>query len=73
MPNYKELFRKASVGLVDGLLLALCATALAYLSLPILVRQSMALGEAAEPNKGADIQIVGIVVFLGVFLFGILA
>ena len=33
----------------------------------------LALCAVAEPNKGADIQIVGIVVFLGVFLFGILA
>jgi hypothetical protein len=73
MADVKTLFRRASLTLVDGLLLALCAAALTYLSLPLIVKVSTALGQAAEPNKGADIQIVSVVVFLGVFLFGILA
>jgi len=34
MANYKNLFRKASLTLVDGLLLVLCAASLAYLSVP---------------------------------------
>src|ERR1700731_2272667 len=34
MANYKNLFRKASLTLVDGLLLVLCAASLANLSVP---------------------------------------
>jgi hypothetical protein len=36
MANYKNLFRKASLTLLDGLLLVLCAASLAYLSVPSL-------------------------------------
>ncbi|MGB2890989.1 MAG: hypothetical protein WBC04_25135 [Candidatus Acidiferrales bacterium] len=73
MPDLKNLFRKASLTLVDGLLLALCAAALAYLSVPFLAKWGIALGNAGEPNKGADIKIVSVIVFLGVFLLGVLA
>jgi hypothetical protein len=75
MPPFslKDRFRKASLGLVDGLLLALCAAAITYLSLPLVVKLSTVLGNAAEPNKNADIQAIGVLVFLGVFLFAISA
>src|SRR5712692_916321 len=73
MTSLKNLFRKASLTLVDGLLLALCAAALAYVSVPLIVKLSTALGQAAEPNKNADIQAIGVIVFLGVFLCGISA
>jgi hypothetical protein len=73
MASPKSLFEKASLTLVDVLLLALCAAALTYLSVPLVLKLSTALGEAAEPNKRADIQAVGALVFLGVFLFAISA
>ncbi len=38
MANYKNLFRKASLTLLDGLLLVLCAASLAYLSVPSLAK-----------------------------------
>jgi hypothetical protein len=75
MPSFslKDLFRKASLGLVDGLLLALCAAVITYLSVPLVLKLSTVLGNAAEPNKNADIQAINVLVFLGVFLFAISA
>ena len=73
MVDFKNPFKKASVTLIDGLLLSLCAAALTYISMPLLVKLSILLGNAAEPNKGADIQVVGVVVFLGVLFLGVLA
>lgn len=73
MDNLTTLFRKASLTLVDGLLLALCALALTYLSVPLVVKLSTALSKAAEPDPHADIQVIGVLVFLGAFLFGIAA
>jgi hypothetical protein len=72
MIKFKKLFKKASLTLVDGLLLSLCAAALTYVSVPLLVKLSTLLGDAAEPNKHADIQVVGVVVFLGVLFLGVL-
>jgi hypothetical protein len=72
MVNFKNLYKKASLTLVDGLLLSLCAAALTYTSVPLLVKLSTLLGDAAEPNKHTDIQVVGVVVFLGVLFLGVL-
>jgi hypothetical protein len=72
MVNFKNLFKRASLTLVDGLLLSLCGAALTYISVPLLVKLSTLLGDAAEPDKHADIQVVGVVVFLGVLLLGVL-
>jgi len=41
MANYKNLFRKASLTLLDGLLLVLCAASLAYLSVPSLAKLAL--------------------------------
>jgi hypothetical protein len=72
MVSFQNPFKKASLTLVDGMLLSLCAAALTYISLPLLVKLSTLLGDAAEPNRHADIQAIGVIAFLGVFLFGIL-
>ena len=64
MANFKNLFRKASLTLVDGLLLVLCAASLAYLSLPFLVKSGAALGNAVD--TGGDTRVVGVVVFVGI-------
>jgi hypothetical protein len=71
MAELKSQFRKEPLTLADLLLLALCAAAIAYFSAPLIVKLSLALGEAAEPNKHADIQVVGVVVFLALLLVGI--
>jgi hypothetical protein len=73
MDNLTAQFRKASLTLVDRLLLALCALALTYLSVPLVVKVSIALSRAGEPDPHADIQIIGVLVFLGAFLFAISA
>jgi hypothetical protein len=73
MAALKNLFRRASLTVVDGLLLALCAASLAYLSAPFLANLGVALGNAVESDKHADIKMVGVIVFLGVFLLGVLA
>src|ERR1700730_15340065 len=72
MDKFKDLFRKASLTLVDGLLLALCAASMAYLFAPFIAKLGIALGNAVELNLGGDIRIVGVIVFLGVFLLGVL-
>jgi hypothetical protein len=69
MANFKNLFRKASLTLVDGLLLALCAASLAYLSVPFLANLGTALGNAVD-NHG-DIRVVGVAVFLGILFLGV--
>jgi hypothetical protein len=73
MANLSDLFKKASLTLVDVFLLVLCAVSLAYLCVPSLAKLGVVMGNAVEPNKHADIQIVGVIVFLGVFLVGVLA
>lgn len=59
MADLKSLFRNASLTHVDVLLLAFSAARVAYLSVPLLIKLSTALGNAVEPNKHADIQAVG--------------
>jgi len=71
MANFNTLFRKASLTLVDGLLLVLCAASLAYLSLPFLAKSGVALGNAVD--TGGDIRVVGVVVFLGILFLGVMA
>ena len=71
MANFKNLFRKASLTLVDGLLLVLCAASLAYLSLPFLARSGAALGNAVD--TGGDIRVVGVFVFVGILFLGVVA
>lgn len=71
--NSQNIFRRASIGLLDGLLLAIASAGLTYLSVPLLARLGTALGEAVEPNKGADIRVIEVVVFLGVIFLGLLA
>jgi hypothetical protein len=62
MAEYKNLFGKASLTLVDGLLLVLCAAALAYLSVPPLAKLGAAVGNKVD--TGGDIRVVGVVVFV---------
>jgi hypothetical protein len=71
MADFKNLFRKASLTLVDGLLLVLCAASLAYLCLPFLAKLGVALGNTVD--KGGDIRIVDVVIFLGISLLGVVA
>jgi hypothetical protein len=71
MANFKNLFRKASLTLVDGLLLVLCAASLAYLSVPSLARLGAALGNAVD--TGGDIRVVGVIVFVGILFLGVVA
>jgi hypothetical protein len=71
MADYKNLFRKASLTLVDGLLFALCAAALAYLSVPPLAKLGAAVGNKVD--TGGDIRVVGVVVFVGILFLGVVA
>jgi hypothetical protein len=71
MANDKNLLRKASLTLVDGLLLALCAASLAYLSVPFLAKLGAALGNAADTH--GDIRVVGVAIFLGILFLGVVA
>jgi hypothetical protein len=69
MANFTNLFRKASLSLVDGLLLVLCAASLAYLSVPSLAKLGGALGNAVDTH--GDIRVVGVVVFVGILFLGV--
>jgi hypothetical protein len=71
MTDFKDLFRKASLTLVDGLLLVLCAAALAYLSGPFLAKLGVALGNSVDTS--GDIRVVGVIVFLGILFLGVVA
>jgi hypothetical protein len=71
MADYKNLFRKASLTLVDGLLLILCAAALAYLSVSPLAKLGAAVGNKVD--TGGDIRVVGVVVFLSILFLGVVA
>jgi hypothetical protein len=71
MAEHKNLFRKASLTLVDGLLLVLCAAALAYLSVPPLAKLGAAVGNKVD--TGGDIRVVGVVVFVGILFLGVVA
>jgi hypothetical protein len=71
MANFKNLFRKASLTLVDGLLLVLCAASLAYLSVPFIAKSGAALGNAIDTH--GDIRVVGAVVFVGFLFPGVVA
>jgi hypothetical protein len=71
MANFKNLFRKASLTLVDGLLLVLAAASLAYLSVPFLAKLGVALGNAIDTS--GDIRVVGVIVFLGILFLGVVA
>jgi hypothetical protein len=71
MANFKDLFRKASLTLVDGLLLVLCAASLAYFSVPFLAKLGVATGNAVDMH--GDIRFVGVVVFLGILFPGVVA
>jgi hypothetical protein len=71
MADFKDLFRKASLTLVDGLLLVLCAASLAYLSVPLLAKWGVALGNKVDTS--GDIRVVGVVVFLGILFLGVVA
>jgi hypothetical protein len=71
MADLKMLFKKASLTLVDGLLLMLCAAALAYLSVPLFAKWGAALGNAVEPR--GDIRVLGVIVFLGILFLGVVA
>jgi hypothetical protein len=69
MADFKNLFRKASLTLVDGLLLVLCAAALAYLSVPPLAKLGVAAGNSVDTS--GDIRLVGVVVFVGILFLGV--
>jgi hypothetical protein len=76
MANFTNLFKKASLTLVDGMLLFLCAASLTYLSLP-LIHDLIA---AVAPHESGDIKILSVLVlFIGaplaicLFFFGFLA
>ena len=71
MADVKNLFRKASLTLVDGLLLILCAAALAYLSVSPLAKLGAAVGNKVD--TGGDIRVVGVVVFVGILFLGVVA
>jgi hypothetical protein len=71
MANFKNLFRKASLTLVDGLLLLLCAASLAYLSVPPLAKLGVAIGNKVDTS--GDIRVLGVVVFLGILFLGVVA
>jgi hypothetical protein len=71
MADFKNLFRKASLTLVDGLLLVLCAAALACLSVPSLAKLGVAAGNAVDTS--GDIRVVGVVVFVGILFLGVVA
>jgi hypothetical protein len=63
MANLANLFKKASLTLVDGLLLLLCAASLTYFSLP-LVHDLIVV---ATPHESGDIKIFSVLVlFIGV-------
>jgi hypothetical protein len=57
MADFENLFRKASLTLVDGLLLVLCAASVAYLSVPLRAKWGVALGNAVDTS--GDIRVVG--------------
>jgi hypothetical protein len=69
MASFKNLVRKASLTLVDGLLLVLCAASLAYLSVPFLAKLGVALGNSVDTH--GDIRVVGVIVFLGILFLGV--
>jgi hypothetical protein len=71
MADFKNLFKKASLTLVDALLLVLFAASLAYLSVPVLARLGVALGNSVDTS--GDIRVVGVVVFLGILFLGVVA
>lgn len=71
MANYRNLFRRASLTLVDGILLVLCAASLAYLSVPFLAKLGAALGNAVDTH--GDLRVVGVVVFVGILFLGVVA
>ena len=71
MANYKNLFRKASLTLLDGLLLVLCAASLAYLSVPSLAKLGTEMGNAVDTH--GDIRVVGVVVFVGILFLRVVA
>jgi hypothetical protein len=71
MADFKHLFRKASLTLIDGLLLFLCAASLAYLSVPSLAKLGVGLGNKVDTS--GDIRVVGVVVFLGILFLGVVA
>jgi hypothetical protein len=71
MADFKKLFRKASLTLVDGLLLVLCAAALGYLSVAPLARLGAAVGNKVD--TGGDIRVLGVIIFLGILFLGVVA
>jgi hypothetical protein len=71
MADFRNLFRKASLTLVDGLLLIPCAAALGYFSVPSLARLGAVMGNAVD--TGGDIRVVGVVVFVGILFLGVVA
>jgi hypothetical protein len=60
MGYLKNLFEKASLTLVDGLLMVLCAASLTYFSLPLIHD----LIVAVTPHESGDIRIFSVLVFL---------
>ncbi|HEY6268390.1 MAG TPA: hypothetical protein VIX11_08845 [Candidatus Acidoferrum sp.] len=71
MADFKHLFRKASLTLIDGLLLFLCAASVAYLSVPPLAKLGVGLGNKVDTS--GDIRVLGVVVFLGILFLGVVA
>jgi len=57
--------------LVDGLLLVLCAAALAYLSVAPLAKFGAAVGNKVD--TGGDIRVLGVLVFLAILFVGVVA
>jgi hypothetical protein len=70
MANQKGLLGKYGLTILDVLLLALLSGALTYLSLPWLVKVSMAISKSLEPNPGADIQPIGVFSFFLAMIWG---
>jgi hypothetical protein len=71
MADFKNLFKKASLTVVDGLLLVLCAASVSYLSVPLLAKWGVAVGNKVDTS--GDIRVVGVVVFLGILFLGVVA
>jgi len=71
MADFKHLFRKASLTLIDGLLLFLCAASVTYLSVPSLAKFGVGLGNKVDTS--GDIRVLGVVVFLGILFLGVVA
>jgi hypothetical protein len=70
MVNQKGLLGKYGLTILEVILLALFSAALTYLSVPWLVKVSLAFSKAVEPNPHADIQPIGVFGFMMAMMWG---